>query len=151
MSSRRGVRKGRVWAFGRRGPGRVLPALLVLALGYGLLTLFTPRVSRTWCNSTPKQKDDLMTLHNALLEHAMRTGSFPASLEALITPDENGDSYLTWTALPLDPWGRAYLYDPPAPGHFDPHVYTLGRDGLPGGEGEDEDLSIRSILGDLNL
>lgn len=45
-------------------------------------------------------------------------------------------------ALPLDPWGRPYLYE--SPGRRNPESYDLlsyGRDGKPGGEGEDADVT----------
>lgn len=44
--------------------------------------------------------------------------------------------------VPLDPWGRAYVYG--APGKANPasyDCYTLGRDGKVGGEGEDADIT----------
>ena len=44
--------------------------------------------------------------------------------------------------VPLDPWGRAYLYRSPGdsnPGAYD--LLSLGRDGKAGGEGEDADLT----------
>ena len=41
--------------------------------------------------------------------------------------------------LPLDPWNRPYLYASPGRrGEVD--VYTLGRDGQEGGEGQDADI-----------
>ncbi|MEM7417903.1 MAG: type II secretion system major pseudopilin GspG [Gemmatimonadota bacterium] len=43
--------------------------------------------------------------------------------------------------IPLDPWGRPYLYL--SPGDANPRSYdllSLGRDGEPGGEGEDADV-----------
>jgi len=43
--------------------------------------------------------------------------------------------------VPLDPWGRPYLYM--SPGEKNPNGYdllTYGRDGRPGGEGEDGDV-----------
>jgi len=44
--------------------------------------------------------------------------------------------------VPQDPWGRPFVYrspstQNPAPDTYD--LYTLGRDGEPGGEGEDAD------------
>ena len=42
--------------------------------------------------------------------------------------------------VPLDPWGRAFIYREPGtanPTSYD--LYTLGRDGRPGGDGEDAD------------
>jgi general secretion pathway protein G len=44
--------------------------------------------------------------------------------------------------VPLDPWGRAYRYEGPGTTHPETYeVRTLGRDGRPGGAGEDEDLT----------
>jgi len=45
-------------------------------------------------------------------------------------------------AVPLDPWGRPYIYVAPGranPGSYD--LYTLGRDGSIGGTGEDADVT----------
>lgn len=44
--------------------------------------------------------------------------------------------------VPLDPWDRAYVYREPGianPTLYD--LYTLGRDGQPGGAGEDADVT----------
>lgn len=45
-------------------------------------------------------------------------------------------------AIPLDPWGRTYAYK--SPGDVNPSSYdllSLGRDGQPGGTGEDADIT----------
>jgi general secretion pathway protein G len=48
--------------------------------------------------------------------------------------------YFSKTTVPLDPWGRAYLYQSPGKkGAFD--VMTLGRDGKEGGADEDADTT----------
>jgi general secretion pathway protein G len=45
-------------------------------------------------------------------------------------------------AVPLDPWGRPYIYtSPPARGSTGFELGTLGRDGKAGGEGENADIS----------
>ena len=45
-------------------------------------------------------------------------------------------------AVPLDPWGRAYLYKSPGEHNASGYdLYTLGRDGQPGGEDEDADIT----------
>jgi general secretion pathway protein G len=44
--------------------------------------------------------------------------------------------------VPLDPWGRPFLYRSPGVDSRDGYdVYTLGRDGAIGGTGEDEDVT----------
>jgi general secretion pathway protein G len=43
--------------------------------------------------------------------------------------------------IPLDPWGQPYVYKSPGdenPSSYD--LFTLGRDGQPGGEDEDADI-----------
>jgi general secretion pathway protein G len=45
-------------------------------------------------------------------------------------------------AVPEDPWGRPYLYR--SPGEHNPTSFdlaTLGKDGQPGGSGEDADVT----------
>ena len=58
------------------------------------------------------------------------------------TPDARNwrGPYLKKT-VPLDPWGRPYMYK--SPGDANPQGYdliTAGRDGQPGGTGEDADI-----------
>jgi len=66
-------------------------------------------------------------------------GRYPDTLEVLVVPDENGESYLD--EIPLDPWGNDYVYEP----HESGTSYRLscyGSDGAPGGEGEAADTVI---------
>lgn len=61
-------------------------------------------------------------------------------LDSLVTRNWRGP-YLR-REVPMDPWGRPYVYRYPGeenPTSFD--LLTLGRDGLPGGEGEDSDIT----------
>ena len=44
--------------------------------------------------------------------------------------------------MPLDPWGRPYIYRlAQNGGGFEYELLSYGRDGVPGGEGEDADVS----------
>ena len=95
---------------------------------------------------TVRATADVIALHQALVQFAVNNaGQYPDSLEILVTPDSNGATYLGRTELPVDPWGRAYLYERPTKDRPEPRVYTLGRDGAPGGEGEDEDVDSSEI------
>lgn len=76
--------------------------------------------------------------------HAFRYPSTDEGLEALVSPPGSADASDRWkgpylTKVPNDPWGRPYLYLSPGT-RADIDVYTLGRDGQPGGEGEDGDI-----------
>lgn len=88
-----------------------------------------------------KIKTDLRAIDSALKDYAVaNAGKYPDSLDALITPDANGHTYLEGKKVPRDPWGREYKYEKPTAEHPDPRVYTYGRDGKPGGEGDDADI-----------
>ena len=41
--------------------------------------------------------------------------------------------------IPLDPWGRPYQYKAPGE-HGDVDIFSLGRDGQPGGSGDSADI-----------
>ena len=49
--------------------------------------------------------------------------------------------YLNSLAVPKDPWGNDYVYTIPGPGGKPYEVLSYGRDGEPGGTGEDADIS----------
>jgi len=43
--------------------------------------------------------------------------------------------------VPLDPWGRPYIYEVPATRSRQPYdLYSLGADGQEGGEGPNADI-----------
>ena len=85
---------------------------------------------------------DIAVIYRALDDYAMSHGGhYPDALEALMTPDENGLRCLSHKRVPRDPWQREYVYERGA----SPNVKSLGRDGLPGGTGEDADLAYRSM------
>jgi len=125
------------WVVGLAGCGLVVIVGIVVAS-----VLFVPQVvQRLEVARSGRTMADLIEIETALGEYAIANGgAYPDGLEALVTPDFNGHTFLKVTTIPLDVWGRAYLYEAPSPGNPKPRVYTLGRDGLPGGEGEDADM-----------
>jgi hypothetical protein len=78
------------------------------------------------------------------------SGVYPSDLEPILMTDPETIGYLRSTSLPRDPWGREYLYAPPDAHCHHPRVWTLGRDGLPGGEGLDADADKRAVRFDLS-
>ncbi|MEM6819659.1 MAG: type II secretion system major pseudopilin GspG [Pseudomonadota bacterium] len=90
---------------------------------------------------------DIKTIEGALTEYRLDNFNFPTSeqgLRALVErPNDpnltqyNDEGYLD--SMPEDPWGNEYVYLIPGQrGKFD--LYSLGRDGQQGGEGEDADI-----------
>ncbi len=81
-------------------------------------------------------------LDKALAQYRLDVGRFPATeqgLSALVVAPSgeakwNGP-YLS-KAVPPDPWGRPYQYKCCPGDHVDFDLYTLGKDGVPGGTGE---------------
>lgn len=91
----------------------------------------------------------------ALDAYRMDNDWYPSTaqgLEALVTPPSGDPSARRWRGpylkkgVPLDPWGRPYLYEGPGGAHPDTYdVRSLGRDGKPGGTGEDDDLTSGAV------
>jgi general secretion pathway protein G len=48
-------------------------------------------------------------------------------------------------SLPKDPWNSIYQYQNPGPDGRDYEITTYGRDGKPGGEGYDADISTSTL------
>ncbi len=96
------------------------------------------RLGKTICR---KDRADVINLESAAGSYAeLHDGAFPSSLAELVRPDAFGKTLLKGTVIPLDPYGRAYRYEPPDAEFPFPRIWTYGRDGLPGGEDDDLDV-----------
>jgi|TARA_B100000035_G_scaffold60011_1_gene48257 general secretion pathway protein G len=96
-----------------------------------------------------KIKADLAQTEKALEMYKFNELQYPTTsqgLEALIIPNSDlnnpylfpEDGYIS--TIPLDPWGREYLYEFPPRKSKKFDLYTLGADGMEGGTGEDTDI-----------
>lgn len=84
------------------------------------------------------------SLEVALRAYAADHGRYPERLEVLVTPDEQGRTYL-WSEQALqDPWGNSMRYDPPHKGR-QYRIYSFGADGRPGGVGHAADIASDEI------
>ncbi len=122
--------------------GFSLAEMMVVIVIIGLLaTLVVPNVvAKLFTGQVGKAKADITTISSALEEFTiLNQGTYPETLEALVTPDENGNTILNSDRVPVDPWGNEYQYEPPSGGQTF-RVFTLGQDGAPGGEGKDRDF-----------
>lgn len=93
-------------------------------------------------------KAQIEAFAKALDTYRLDTGSYPSSekgLEALMTKPSGETKWqgpYLQKAVPLDPWGKPYMYRPPsAGGDFD--LLSYGKDGQPGGDAENADVSYR--------
>lgn len=87
------------------------------------------------------------SFHSALELYYVDVGAYPrpeTGLKALIEKPDGVHSwagpYLRGDGNLVDSWGHAYVYDQPE-GNKPFEIRSLGRDGRPGGEGQDADIS----------
>lgn len=131
-----------------RHTGFTLLELLVVMVILGLLAGYVgPKYFAQVGKSEAKAaRAQIEALEKSFDMYRLDTGRYPTSeqgLEALVAkppnePKWNGP-YLK-KAVPLDPWGRAYIYKYPGE-HGDYDIYSLGKDGRRGGEGDNADVT----------
>jgi general secretion pathway protein G len=122
----------------------ILVVLAIIALVMGLVG---PRVLSYLSDSKTKAaRIQIGNLSAALDLYFLDIGSYPNSSEGLSALTQKPDSATSWngpylrsSVLPNDPWGRAYLYNPPGQsGTYE--IRSLGADGREGGSGGDADI-----------
>ncbi|MBT8131181.1 MAG: type II secretion system major pseudopilin GspG [Gammaproteobacteria bacterium] len=129
--------------------GFTLIEVMVVVVILGILaTLVVPTVMQNVGEArVNKAKSDIRTIQSQLEMfrlHAFRYPTTDEGIEALVSPPSGADAAERWKGpylpkLPKDPWSRPYLFISPGT-HGDTDLYSLGRDGQPGGEGEDADI-----------
>jgi len=123
--------------------GFTLAELMVVIVIIGLLaTLVVPNVvQKLFVANKAKAKADIVEIANAVNQYAIQNGGrYPDSLEALVTEDSNGFTILDRDTIPVDPWGNEYRFEPAPSGTQKFRVISYGKDGIPGGEGDDADM-----------
>ncbi len=128
--------------------GFTLIELLVVMVIIGLLAaLVGPRFIRQEEKAKVKAaKAQIELLSTSLDTFRLDVGRYPTSqegLEALRTQPgglERWDGPYLKKDVPLDPWGKPYIYKSPGDhGPFD--ILSYGADGAPGGDGDNHDIS----------
>jgi len=133
--------------------GFTLVEIMVVVVIIGLLAaIIGPQLlGRVDDATVSRAKSDLRGIEAALQLYYLDNYRYPSTedgLAALVrnpgeaaAPNWNPRCYLNRCQLPVDPWGNPYQYAYPGQrGEFD--LYSLGRDGQPGGEGPDADIGI---------
>lgn len=133
--------------------GFTLLEILVVVVIIGVLATFVaPNIFNRVGESYQVATQNQMAIFKTALElYRLDNGRYPTTdqgLQALISkpslppvPGNWSQPYLD-EDVPKDPWGNSYIYK--CPGEKKPAKYDLisyGRDGVPGGEGEDADIS----------
>jgi len=132
----------------RAAAGFTLLELLVVMVIIGLLAGYVgPKYfAQIGKSETKAAMAQIDAFGKALDQYRLDTGHYPSSEQGLAALMVRPDSDLKWggpylkKAVPLDPWSRSYQYRQPGQ-HGDYDVYSLGKDGQPGGSGEAADVT----------
>jgi general secretion pathway protein G len=127
--------------------GFTLIEIMIVVIIIGLLAaLVGPRLFGKL--SMAKQKSAKMQIElfgTALDAFRLDTGRYPTTEEGLKALREKPSGVERWYGpylpkeIPLDPWGRSYVYKSPGD-HYEYDLISYGLDGVEGGEGENEDV-----------
>ena len=129
--------------------GFTLLELLVVMVIIGLLAGFVaPRyfaqVGKSQVKVAHAQID---ALDKALDQFRLDLGRYPTTEEGLqvllVQPsgEQNWAGPYLKKGVPMDPWGRPYVYQQPGTHSGDFDLFSYGKDGRAGGTGEDADVT----------
>lgn len=128
--------------------GFTLLELLVVVVIIGLLAGYVgPRYfEQVGRSETKVAKAQIDAFEKALEQYRLDVGRFPATEAGLAALNQAPAGEARWRGpylkkdVPRDPWGQPYQYRQPGErGEYE--ITSYGRDGKPGGAGDDADIS----------
>jgi general secretion pathway protein G len=131
-----------------RNAGFTLLELLVVLVILGLLAGYVaPKYFAQVGKSEVKTaKAQIDALEKALDQYRIDTSRYPSTEQGLAALNTKPADEARWDgpylkkAVPNDPWGKPYQYRSPGE-HGEIDLYSFGRDGVPGGTGNDADIN----------
>jgi general secretion pathway protein G len=134
----------------RTSVGFTLLELLVVIVIIGLLAGYVaPRYfAQVGKSEIQVAKAQIESLEKALDQFRLDTRRYPTAEEGLEVLVSRPADVQGWSgpylkkAVPSDPWGRPYVYRVPGE-KYEFQVVSLGRDGKPGGNGDDADIGAQ--------
>jgi general secretion pathway protein G len=133
----------------RAKKGFTLIELMVVVLIIAILAaLIVPRViQRQEDAKRAKAASDISELDSSLQQYHLDNDNYPTTEEGLNALRAAPQSAKNWRgpylqkALPTDPWQNPYVYQSPGTNGQDFDVLSYGKDGQPGGEGDNADVT----------
>jgi general secretion pathway protein G len=133
-----------------RADGFTLIELLVVLVIIGLLaTLVAPNFIGQSEKAKPKAaRVQIEQLRNALDMFQLDVGRYPTTEEGLQALRQRPSSASRWSGpylrdeVPVDPWGRPYVYRSPGEGGANFDLGSYGADGRSGGDGNNADIGV---------
>lgn len=130
-----------------RSCGFTLLELLVVMVIIGLLAGYVaPRYfSQVGKSEVKVARAQIDAFEKALEAYRLDTGKYPTTEQGLAALMTQPAGLTKWSgpylkkAVPQDPWSKPYLYKQPGD-HGDYDILSYGRDGKPGGQGDDADI-----------
>lgn len=137
------------WNRVSRQSGFTLLELLVVMVILGLLVGYVaPKYFAQVGKSEVKTaRAQIEALEKALDMYRLDTGHYPTTEQGLAALNVKPQNEPRWSGpylkkdVPLDPWGKAYIYKVPGEKGTEFDLMSLGKDSRPGGEGENADIS----------
>lgn len=131
--------------------GFTLLELLVVVAIIGLLAAYVgPRYfSQIGRSEVTVAQAQIEAFDRALDTYRIDVGRYPSvdqGLNALVVRPDNEKKWrgpYLQKEVPQDPWGHPYLYRLPGPNGSEYQILSYGKDGQPGGNGDDADISNR--------
>jgi general secretion pathway protein G len=128
----------------------LIEIIVVIAVIAILASVVSPMVFRNVSDAKQTAARAQIEIFSLALDaYRLDNDRYPSTADGLaaLRTTPSADSLANWRGpylrkeVPLDPWGRPYIYR--SPGDVNPTSYdllSLGRDGKEGGEGEDADV-----------